>query len=1329
MPVTEALTLTSTDLHNWSSERDAEGHLPTLVRRLIMATTTPQEIRVPAAEGVRLPGFDGRLWTASASPPYVPAGHSVWELGVGADPAAKADADYAKRTSQVGAEERAETAYVAVTSRRWPDAHEWAKRKQAGVGWARVYAFDAEDLATWLESCPGVHGWLAARLGRQPWRAEALRDWFANWCEFTDPALPPALLLAGRDEACTARRAALVGPAGLHEVHASTKEEAIAFVGAILLADPPGDQPTTTHQTWEVLDDDQDGGEHSNAYADQPATGTPGVGMPSPGQVPSGREVGAEPQEAPGGLDHTSAQAPRAAYEAVLERAIVVHDAAAWRRLVAHERPLVLVAEHDVDEPEVVAAHAAGHHVVLPGVSRGHEPDDLPRLHRAKARRVWETAGLTHQQADEYAVAARRNMSSLRRRLGRASTLRRPSWSSGADARLLAPLLLAGAWNNDRDGDKDVVAALAGRPWRELVRDLTALAAQHDPPVRLTGNRWHFLDPVDAFDQLRPTLIPEDLDLLHQQVRRVLGERDPMLDTPPRDRWAAALRPGGRPARRHSGTLRRGLATTLAVLGAMAGTTTLPNGRTGQQHADAVVHGVLHHADADRWLSVVELLPVLAEAAPDVFLAGVDAALAHPDAPVMALFEESTEGPLGTPGSRHSPLLWALEVLGWSERHATRAAVLLARLADRDPGGRLVNRPSRSLRDALHPVFPQSAARSLTARLNLLDVVRRAAPTPAFALMTGIVRDIRAGVMLQHGPRWRDWPRSFPPVTSNQVVQTLDAVAYRLAEDCDADPDRWATVLDLVGHVPHQGRRALLDRAAAVLPTMPRAVRARVLQPLVDLIGMHADHPTAEWALDEAALDELRAFTRDHGAQDPDKLEAAAAAELFTWWPRGTGLRAGRPADHTELTRLRADAVRAAVDRAGLPAVFQLAADSGLPIVVGATLAEVTGEHDRAVLDLLDGGDRVSDRVAAGLVGHRIHADQGWLPGALADRPAQRAALLLAAPIDQQLLQLLEAQPADVQLTYWQRVPPELVPDEVAAPAAEELLSADRPLAAVVVLAQHRPDQLVDVTLAPRALRQLTAKTTELGRDGWTSFSYLIGVLFDRIDAAGVTGPAAEELAALEWYFLPVLRDRSPRALHRQLAADPVVFVQVVELVYLAADSEGEPVADPGRNLRLVDIGSEVLRSWRSPMPGSLDGCDPTAEQIRTWVVRVWEALAASGRALIAPIVIGEALSGPATDPDGTWPSQPVRDVLELEHNRHLEEGLHMGRWNQRGATVRGAYDGGAQERELAWQYRQWAERVRGTWDRSAVLLEDMASSYDEHARREDQSAELRADE
>ena len=56
--------------------------------------------------------------------------------------------------------------------------------------------------------------------------------------------------------------------------------------------------------------------------------------------------------------------------------------------------------------------------------------------------------------------------------------------------------------------------------------------------------------------------------------------------------------------------------------------------------------------------------------------------------------------------------------------------------------------------------------------------------------------------------------------------------------------------------------------------------------------------------------------------------------------------------------------------------------------------------------------------------------------------------------------------------------------------------------------------------------------------------------------------------------------------------------------------------------------------------------------------------------------------------------------------------------------TFRSPDDGGAQERQLAAQHREWADRVSDRWPRTGALLRQIADHFEEWARREDDQSE-----
>jgi hypothetical protein len=106
----------------------------------------------------------------------------------------------------------------------------------------------------------------------------------------------------------------------------------------------------------------------------------------------------------------------------------------------------------------------------------------------------------------------------------------------------------------------------------------------------------------------------------------VLGAVDPRLELPIADRWMAGV--GKTPL--HSGDLRHGVADVLALMGAKGGDVSIGSG-----NVQSWLHGIFYRLFArlnddlsgQLWASVTDVLPLQAEAAPDLFLQAVERGL------------------------------------------------------------------------------------------------------------------------------------------------------------------------------------------------------------------------------------------------------------------------------------------------------------------------------------------------------------------------------------------------------------------------------------------------------------------------------------------------------------------------------------------------------------------------------------------------------------------------------------------------------------------------------------------------------------------------------
>jgi len=153
----------------------------------------------------------------------------------------------------------------------------------------------------------------------------------------------------------------------------------------------------------------------------------------------------------------------------------------------------------------------------------------------------------------------------------------------------------------------------------------------------------------------------------------------------------------------------------------------------------------------------------------------------------------------------------------------------------------------------------------------------------------------------------------------------------------------------------------------------------------------------------------------------------------------------------------------------------------------------------------------------------------------------------------------------------------------------------------------------------------------------------------------------------------------------------------------------------------------QVLHKWRT-IPGLQDDGSIDAQHLDKWVSNARLLLTDLDRDDVGDELIGQLLSGSPNGSDGAWPAEPVRDLVERLGSKDLENGLHIGKLNARGATTRDLYEGGKQERALVAGYLTWSDQTATRWPRTSRVLREIAASYEREAAREDREARHKAD-
>jgi excisionase family DNA binding protein len=1022
---------------------------------------------------------------------------------------------------------------------------------------------------------------------------------------------------------------------------------------------------------------------------------------------------------------------PRAALMALTEKA--------WERLAISAEPALLVPYFD--QPNLATVTRAGHHILVP-IPPGPPPVDaevivLPPLDRSAAREAFvKDAGLSFEKADRLAGLARRSFASLLRSPDVAASPRsNPGWAQGPHARMVASLVLAGSWTAT-EHDQQAVTTIAAADAETVTQELVAWKASGDPPFIQAGGGWQVVSPDGAWGLLHTALLPADLTRFCDQAVQVLAETDPALSLEPDERLLAGVR-GIR--QKFSPTLREGVAQGLALLG--ASDVTLPDGSASADFARRAVMALLERANRDTtsltWASLSRQLPLLAEASPDAFLDAVEEASRGDAALITGMFTDDENASALSTSSPHTGLLWALELLCWSKDHLSRAAAALARLVELDdPPGRLANRPASSLRTVFLPWLPRTEA-SLDQRLSVLDRLRRHHPVIAWTLELSLLPQHHDSSMNTATPRFRRWSTSEQRVPLAEWLAAVAATVERVIEDAGTDPSRWAQVVESLGNLPDDQRQALLSRLEGLEPgAMDPDERKTLWSAVVELVEHHRSFPDARWALPSEPLDRLEHLA---ARLSPDDA-VARHVRLFDWRPFVRGVAEDDfEAHEAAIAAARRGAVAEVLRNDGMDGIRRLADASKIPEEVGAQLAAVDPDDPTArggVFAML-GEQTAGGRLAAGWV-HAMARRNGddWMVRTAAELAAwpadtQVAFLLSLGFLRRQVLDLVGASDGRVSDLYWKKVQPgPAVESDAVYDVVDQLLRHDRPWPAIDTLTfachrherqqDHAPD--VDQVIA---VLEAALRTGSADRGRGASLEYEVGQLLDYLEKRGVDSAV---LARLEWsYFRMLEYTREARALYDALGQDPKFFVDLVSLVYRAKNAP--PPSDRDEDdVAMAQNAWAVLHKWRRPpgtdAQGKIDG-----DHLRAWVRRARLLLADADRADIGDQQIGQVLAGSGSGQDDIWPAEPVRELIEDLGSRHLETGISVGIHNLRGVTSRDLYAGGAQEWEIARRYRASAAALMDRWPRTGRLLNELATTYEWDARREDAEAQSRANE
>ena len=286
---------------------------------------------------------------------------------------------------------------------------------------------------------------------------------------------------------------------------------------------------------------------------------------------------------------------------------------------------------------------------------------------------------------------------------------------------LVGPALV-GRWDGGRDDDRALVEGVAGLPYAEVEAAVRRSAEAAEPAFKRTGSVWKATAKELAWIALSRHATSADVRRAADYAVDVLLEDNPLRGLGTTERFMAQHEGAERP---HSGTVREGLADSLAMLGALGAAhgVRLADGSDPEPVAAYAVRRLLTacREEPGRWPLLAPHLPDLAEAAPDTFLSELEGDFQSDSPTVLELFEPQPG--LLSPDYDYPSLLWALERLAWSPDHLVRVARVLGQIEAGAPAGAPGQQRLRLVEELLPALAPPM-------RGHPRDEARRARPGP-----------------------------------------------------------------------------------------------------------------------------------------------------------------------------------------------------------------------------------------------------------------------------------------------------------------------------------------------------------------------------------------------------------------------------------------------------------------------------------------------------------------------------------------------------------------------------------------------------------------------
>lgn len=1017
-------------------------------------------------------------------------------------------------------------------------------------------------------------------------------------------------------------------------------------------------------------------------------------------------------------------------------KSIIVDSEQSFRELVnLVTTPMIIIAKFDNDNA-LNYAKAKGHTILVPldnsTTSAWSDVINLPSLDRVSFINSLVKSGLTVDDAENVSKDSTRNITLFRRLLKFNHV--DPDWSKKRNFLTIIPALLAGRWDENNFKDKEIISLLSGEDYGSYISKLKTWCDLPDSPTILIGEMWRLTSPLDAWTHLGRHCTAESLKTFRDLVLIVLSSVDTQVAN------QSEIIHYLNKKYKYSKLLTNGLIQSLIIISVYGKRLKIMPHIDTQSWVDSTIYSIISNDSFDFWKTISSSLPLIAEAAPVIFLDSIENQLSVPQNAILPLFVSERNSFANH--SNHSELLLALEEIAWDPLYLSRVVLILGNLAENASPTSPLSSPLNSLRQIFRIWLPQTFA-SKEDRFSALRLLTKERPIVAWQLIITLLRNPDDVCQQSYKMRWRlkdDY--IYKDVTWQEMTFCYSGVVDLLIDLFENNENQFNDLIIRSVKLSPWDNKKLLMFLNTRIPFIPFTTNSNYLA-LAKLISHHKTYPTQKWALPKETLLQYEQIFDQLKPKDEIERDLFVFLDEYPQFTDIEFLEMSYEDRFEEIMRRRVESFKKIYEQHGFEKTFALTTNvlpSQIKYWAFAAAQIITDPQQQLELfyRTLEGNSLQLDFIRS-YSGRKTQLENiKWLFTiySLLSKPNQQLGNLEEIFLNvlpcKELWQFLENVGEELNAKYWNKVNIFTSNIEDVSFSVEKLLQVDRNVSAVYQVA-HTVDFL-DINLIIRVLEKFIIKPHEAG---FFLNGYELDLIFRRINNLNIDRSV---LVTLEWKFILYLKKSNESVGHpnleKELAENPLFFIKILDLAHLPDSGENLELylkSDEFRQNREDTIrANELLGDWKLVV-----GCDDQGKldalQLNGWISVVreksklidkfWHANSEIGKMLAHyPEIYSSKFEHNVANFDDakldclsegqSWPPDIICDLLQSINNKEMLSSFKSEILSKYAFTMRMPDSGGDIERARAFHFKILAANKAANFPKVASVLEEISKTF-----------------